>query len=52
MVGRKVTKEEAELKGLAIGEEHSISQEIFHESGENFGQGIVKDEGVARHLLR
>ena len=59
MVGRKVTKAELEenpaLKYMLQSNEeskHNISSDVYHESGEQFSQGIKKNEGAVKHFLR
>merc|ERR1712151_992183 len=32
--------------------QHAISSEVYHESGEKFSQAILKNEGVTKHFLR
>ena len=52
MVGRKITEEEASSRGLAFEEAHNVSRTVFHESGEQFSQGIKRDEGTVKHFAR
>ena len=56
MVGRRVSQEEQArdryLESVLDDSAHSISQEVFHESGEQFSQAVHKDEGVLKYYLR
>lgn len=52
MVGRKITEEEVKQRGLVFEEAHNVSSSVFHESGEQFSQGIKRDEGTVKHFAR
>eukprot|EP00347_Sterkiella_histriomuscorum_P003335 403364684 len=53
MIGRKVQVDEEEhLMELSNGQQHMLSSQVFHESGEKFSKGIQKDEGVFKHYSR
>ena len=50
MVGRKLKEGEEILAGVE--QQHTLSQDIFHESAENFDQGIKQNEGVLKYYSR
>jgi hypothetical protein len=55
MVGRKISHQEQEARGMQTYEDdptHQISTSVFHESDEQFTEGVKKDEGTFKHYLR
>ena len=57
MVGRKITEKEAEqdsfLREIAMSDnQHSVQQDVFHESGEQFQQAVLRNESGTKHFLR
>ena len=52
MIGRRITEEEHLLDSVTQGSQHVLSTDVFHESGEKFGKGVLKDEGMTMHYLR
>ena len=54
MIGRRVTEEEEahHMIGSEASGQHLLSTEVFHESGEKFKKGVMKDEGVIKHYMR
>ena len=51
MVGRRL-KDGEDHHLIDSAGSHLITNEVFHESGEAFKEGIKKDEGVIKHYLR
>lgn len=57
MVGRKVEADETDKDRYLAdiiddSNQHAISSDVYHESGEKFSQAILKNEGVTKHFLR
>ena len=55
MVGRAVSEDEEHhhmLDSAAQGQQHILSTEVFHESGEKFKKGVTRDEGLVKHYMR
>ena len=57
MVGRKIREEEAEqdhyLEEIVNDQnQHQITSEVYHESGESFSQAILKNESMTKDFFR
>ena len=57
MVGRKVKEEEAEqdhyLADIVNDQnQHQITSEVYHESGESFSQAILQNESMTKDFFR
>jgi hypothetical protein len=49
MVGRRLKEGEDVLDANG---QHILATDVFHESGESFSKGIIKDEGLVYHYMR